>query len=133
MKSTLTLLFLVSIVVGYSQENDINHLKLDSSVIFKNPDFYPQFKNKFNQSLQGFIAANIQYPKSGECISGNVYVSFIVDTIGNTKDVKVKKGLTPFTDNEAIRIVKLLTFIPGSFDGKVVEMNMTIPISFKIK
>ncbi|MCK6641956.1 MAG: energy transducer TonB, partial [Bacteroidia bacterium] len=56
-----------------------------------------------------------------------------VDTIGNVKDIEIKRGITKETDEEAIRIVKMLTFIPGTVYGKTTEMKMVLPISFSIQ
>jgi TonB family protein len=79
--------------------------------------------------MRQFIRDNLIYP-SGQCLEGRVYVSFIVDTIGNVKDVEIKRGLSEEADKEAVRIVTLLTFIPGTFHGEPAEMKLVLPISF---
>jgi TonB family protein len=102
------------------------------SVILVNPESPPIYKNGGEQGLRQFIIYNLKYP-TGQSVEGRVYVGFTVDTLGNVKDIEIKRGLTKETDKEAIRIVKMLTFIPGTVYGKSTEMKMVLPIIFSIK
>jgi protein TonB len=104
----------------------------DESVILVNPESPPIYKNGGEQGLRQFIIDNLKYP-TGQCVEGRVYVGFTVDTLGNVKDIEIKRGITKETDEEAIRIVKMLTFIPGTVYGKPTEMKMVLPISFSIQ
>lgn len=105
----------------------------NDSLIFSDPDVPPIFKNGGDIGLKKFIKENLRYPKTGECIKGKVYVGFTVDTLGNVKDVEIKRGITPSTDEEAIRVVKMLTFISGTRFGRPIETKMILPISFTIE
>lgn len=107
------------------------HIDKDE-VIFVDPDSPPTFKDGGDIGLKKFINENLRYPKTGECVTGKVYVGFIVDTLGNVKDIEIKRGITPSTDEEAIRVVKMLTFIPGTRFGRPIETKMVLPISFTI-
>ena len=104
----------------------------NESVIIVNPESPPVYKNGGEQGLRQFIIDNLKSP-TGQFVEGRVYVGFTVDTFGNVKDVEIKLGITKETDEEAIRIVKMLTFIPGTFYGKPIEMKMVLPISFSIQ
>jgi TonB family protein len=87
-------------------------------------------------SLLEFIAFNIKYPVSAleKNITGKVYVSVVIDSLGNTKNVQLIKGVHKVLDEEAMRVVKLVTnWIPALRDGKEVESTITIPVSFNIK
>lgn len=108
------------------------HIDKDE-VIFADPDSPPTFKDGGDIGLKKFIKENFRYPKTGECVTGKVYVGFTVDTLGNVKDIEIKRGITPSTDEEAIRVVKMLTFIPGTRFGRPVETKMVLPISFTIE
>lgn len=99
--------------------------------IFIDPYIPPTFKDGSDIGLKKFIQENLRH--TGKCVSGRVYVGFVVDTLGNVKDIEVKRGITSSTDEEAIRVVKLMKFNPGTREGKPVEMNMVIPISFTIE
>ncbi|MBU6120085.1 energy transducer TonB [Hymenobacter siberiensis] len=70
----------------------------------------------------------------GNQIEGKIYVSFIVNSLGDVSDVKVVKGLGYGLDEETIRAVKTLPrFTPGKQNGRAVSVAYTVPISFKIQ
>lgn len=104
-----------------------------NEVIFVDPDSPPTFKDGGDKGLQKFIQDNLRYPKTGECVTGKVFVEFTVDSLGVVTDAIIKKGITTSTDEEAIRVVKLMKFNPGTRNGQPIEMKMIIPISFTIK
>ena len=107
-------------------------IKENQELIFSNPEMMPIYKDGGDIGLKKFIAKNLKYPKTGDCISGRVYLSFMVDALGKVKNVQVLRGISPEANDEAIRVVKMLTFIPGSVYGKPVETKMTLPVSFSI-
>jgi len=77
----------------------------------------------------------LQYPaeaaKNG--IEGTVFVEFVVNTDGSLSDIKLKKGVNPAMDNEAVRAVGELTdWNPGKLGGKAVRTKMILPIKFKL-
>lgn len=103
----------------------------EDSLIFVDPDILPHFKNGGEPGLRKFIKDSLRYPETTGCIQGRVIVEFMVDTFGNVKDAKVVKGLTPELNDEVLRVVKMLIFIPASRNGKAIETKMVIPIKFK--
>jgi TonB family protein len=109
------------------------HSDVNDTIIFSDPDVPPIFKNGGDTGLKKFIQENLRYPKTGECVTGRVYVGFTVDTLGNVKDIEIKRGITTSTDEEAIRVVRMLTFIPGTRFGRPIETKMVLPISFTIE
>lgn len=109
----------------------IKHVDNDEE-IFIDPESPPTFKYGGDIGLKKFISKSLRYPKTNESVTGKVYVGFTVDTLGNVKDIEIKRGITSSTDEEAIRIVKLLTFIPGTRFGRPIQINMVLPISFSI-
>ncbi len=100
--------------------------------ILVNPETPPIYKYGGDAGLKQFIIENLKYP-NGLCIEGVVYVQFTVDSSGITKDIEVKRGIGKEADQEAIRIVKLLRFVPGKMNAKPVDTRMTLPIRFTIK
>ncbi len=103
------------------------------SSIFDDPELPPVFKDGGELGMRKFIKENLLYPKSGDCIQGKVYVRFTVDTMGNVKNCEVLKGLTKESEEEALRVVRMMTFIPGELDGKPKEMKSVVPISFTLE
>jgi TonB family protein len=87
-------------------------------------------------SLFEFIANHLVYPITAQQnkIYGKVYVGVVVDSLGNTKDVKILKGIQPDLDNEALRVMRLIKkWFPAIQEGKAIEATISIPIKFEIK
>lgn len=113
----------------YAKRKDMD---IDDEILV-NPDIPPIFKYDGDIGLKKFIDKNLRFPTTAESATGIVYVGFTVDTLGNVKNIEIKRGMTPLTDEEAIRVVKMLTFIPGTSYGRPIETEMVLPISFAIE
>lgn len=86
--------------------------------------------------LLRFIAENTVYPEAAkfENAQGRVIVRFIVNTEGDVEDAIVLKGVNPYLDAEALRVVnKLEKFEPASQGGKPVSVYYMVPITFTLK
>ena len=64
-------------------------------------------------------------------MQGTVYVLFIVDQTGRTRDLKVQKSTHPAFNNPALKAVKQWKFEPGKRKGKAVQFRMRVPITFQ--
>jgi TonB family protein len=100
-------------------------------VIIVDPECPPTFKDGGEAGMQKFIQDNLNYPQ-GECTKGIVYVDVTVDATGQGRNFTIAKGLSPNTDAEALRVVKLMKFNPGTFNGIPKEMKVRIPIKFEM-
>jgi periplasmic protein TonB len=86
-------------------------------------------------AMMKYIADNIKYPQicKENNISGKVFVNFIVNESGKVDKVKVVRGVDPYLDKEAIRVIQSLPdWTPGRQRGKAVRVQFTIPISFAL-
>jgi len=101
--------------------------------LFDDPEIPPVFKDGGERGMRIFIKENLRYPITGDCIQGKVYVRFTVDTRGNVKNCDVLRGLRKEANEEAIRVVQQMKFIPGKLDGQLKEMKMVVPISFTLE
>ena len=102
----------------------------DSTSIICPAETMPQFPGG-SEMMRGFIAKNLNYPKTGMCVEGKVFVGFVVETDGSITSVKTIKGIHPLFDAEAERVVSLFPkWIPGNVNGKKVPVKMVMPISF---
>lgn len=104
----------------------------DNNTVYSDPEQYPKFKG----DIKDFIEKELKYPDSAyrKNIEGTVYVGFRIDTLGNTKNHKILKGVCTVLDAEAMRIARLLKFEkPAMNRGEPVEMEYTVPIRFKIQ
>ena len=96
----------------------------------------PMFEG-WQDSLMSFLQQNIQYPAKAkaEKKEGTVYVRFVVNKIAKVTQVEILRGVSPKLDEEALRVVKLMPKwkTPGKQGGKPVNVQMTIPIRFKLQ
>lgn len=83
-----------------------------------------------------FLRKNIKYPNQAReyNISGNVVVKFVVDKSGNVKDPEILKGIGYGCDDEALRVISSMPqWKPGYQNGKAVNVNFHLPVSFILK
>ena len=86
--------------------------------------------------MRRYIAEHVIYPQDAKAQKqqGKAFVTFIIDTNGNVKDVKIARGTGyESIDNEAVRVVKSLPqFKPGRQRGQTVNVSFTVPINFQL-
>lgn len=85
--------------------------------------------------LRRYLSKNIRYP--GEAaranIQGRVYVSFMINKLGDIRNPRVLQGLGHGIDEEALRIViSMPRWTPGKQNGAPVDVEYTLPINFKL-
>lgn len=103
----------------------------DLAAVQEQPDF-PGGMAKMYEYLQ----KNTKYPdmEFDAGIQGKVYVEFVVERDGSVEDVKIRRGVSPGLDKEALRAVKSMPkWSPGKMNGKAVKVRFTIPVDFKLK
>ncbi len=82
-----------------------------------------------------FIAEHTKYPEIAKenGITGKVFVQFVIDKDGAVTDVKVIRGIDPYLDKEAVRVVKSMPkWQPGLQRGKPVKVSFQLPINFTL-
>lgn len=87
-------------------------------------------------ALLRFIGSHTRYPAKAirQGIEGKVFVSFVVDTVGQVSNVRVAKSIHSLLDAEATRVVQNLPrFEPGKQDGRPVFVSYTVPIDFTVR
>ncbi len=83
--------------------------------------------------LDEFFRKNIRYPQSAKDanIEGTVWLSFIVDTKGNVRQIEIAKGVDPSLDREVLRVAKFMPkWDPITDNGDPVEFLYRKPIRF---
>lgn len=88
-----------------------------------------------DENLMAFITSNVQYPEIAKRagVEGKVYVSFVVEKNGSIAEVRVAKGIGAGCDEEALRVVKMMSnWKPGKQNGKPVRVRVLIPFTFKL-
>jgi len=103
--------------------------------IFISAEIMPEFPGG-ERALISYLANNIKYPLIAQenGIKGKVYVSFVIDELGNINDVNVLRGVDSALDNEALRVVKgMPKWKPGKQAGKAVKVRYNVPINFALR
>lgn len=100
-------------------------------VVEKNPEF------SYNgMSLMQYLGKSIKYPTTAQetGTQGRVIVQFVVNKDGSIVDVKVVRGVDPYLDKEAIRVISTMPkWKPGEQRGKPVRCKFTVPVMFKLQ
>jgi hypothetical protein len=100
-------------------------------------DKMPEFPGGTVEMLK-FIQKNMKIERNmnleNSASSTKAFVQFIVEKDGNIRDPKIIKAGNPLTDNEALRIVKMMPkWIPGKLNDKAVAVRYVLPIQFELK
>ncbi len=108
--------------------------EIANSEVFSIVDKMPQYPYG-EKELAGFIAHQLRYPKEArqQGIEGRILCSFIVAADGSISNIEVVQGLHSQLDNEAIRVLSLMSkWIPGENNGEKVNVKCLLPIDFII-
>ena len=99
-------------------------------VVEKNPEF------SYNgMSLMQYLGKSIKYPTIAQetGTQGRVIVQFVVNKDGSIVDVKVVRGVDPYLDKEAIRVISTMPkWKPGKQRGEAVNVKFTVPVAFRL-
>ena len=81
------------------------------------------------------IYEKIKYPEKARLagIEGTVIVQFIVNKNGEVTNSEVVRGIGGGCDEEALRVVKQITFEPARQRERYVRVKMSIPIKFQLQ
>lgn len=113
---------------GYSMVNG-------QKFTYSQPIINPQFHGG-TQEMYKFLASNIVYPFSAarKGIAGRVFLSFVVCEDGSMCEYKVENQVGGGLDEEALRVVKLMTgkWDPGVMRGQKVRVRYNLPVNFQL-
>lgn len=90
----------------------------------------------FNGDIRDFIQRELHYPLSAQkdSVEGTVYISFMIDTLGETNNHKVVKGIRDDLNDEALRVTRKIKFDkPALQRGKPITVSLTVPVAFIIQ
>lgn len=108
-----------------------------SGIIYNYTDLntapHPIFTND-KISLSGFIAANLKYPDAAikQNMSGIVKVGFIVEPHGKISNLRIIEPLGAGCNEETIRLVNMLKWMPGTYERLAVRTRMSLSIIFTL-
>ena len=87
------------------------------------------------EAMTKYMTSNIRYPETAvkSKTTGKVVVSFVVTKDGKVTKAAVKRGVSKELDAEALRVISSMpNWIPGEKDGKKVDAEMLLPVSFAL-
>ncbi len=83
----------------------------------------------------GAIQKNIVYPENAKRagIEGRVFVKAYIDKTGSVAKAEIIRGIGAGCDEAALEAVRKVKFTPGIDNGKHVNVQVTVPILFKLQ
>ena len=96
----------------------------------------PEFPNGGQAGLMQYLSKNIKYPtiSQEQGTQGRVTCQFVVNKDGSIVDVKVIRGVDPYLDKEAVRVISTMPkWKPGMQRGKPVRVKYTVPVMFRLQ
>lgn len=122
---------------GY-QQLDFRHAPVDTSgtiynfaALDKRPE--PRFE-KENMSLNQYIRQELNYPTAALRlgISGTVILGYVIEEHGLVSNIHVIQPVGGGCDNEAIRMLESINWMPGVKNGVAVRSQSQIDITFQL-
>lgn len=108
----------------------------EEQTIFEVVEQMPEFPNGGMAGLMQFLSKNIKYPTIAQenGTQGRVTVQFVVNKDGSIVDAKVLRGVDPYLDKEALRVINSMPkWKPGMQRGKPVRVKYTVSVMFRLQ
>ena len=108
----------------------------EEPVPFQLVEVKPTFLGGDANTFSTWVNNRLVYPKIAKDngVQGRVTLQFTVEKDGSVTKVKVLRGVDPYLDQEAVRVVSMSPkWQPGSQRDKPVPVTYTFPIIFRLK
>jgi len=128
---------MLSFSAMYGPELRITYTRINYPDVYEKVPVMPDFPEG-QQALMEFLAKKIQYPNTGtegNGVQGRTIIQFIVDKEGNIVKPEVLRGVDPYLDKEALRVINQMPkWKPGELeDGTKVAVYFTVPVMFRLQ
>ena len=113
---------------------EVEEEEVDEQQIFQVVEENPEFPGGPKECMK-FLSNNIKYPQISQenGVQGRVIIQFVVNADGTIVDPVVVRGVDPYLDKEALRVIKLMPkWKPGKQRGKAVRVRYTQPVLFRL-
>ena len=114
---------------------EVEEEEVDEEQIFQIVEEQAQYPGGMAECMK-FLSKNIKYPTISQenGVQGRVIVQFVVNRDGSIVDAKVMRGVDPYLDKEALRVVGLMPkWSPGKQCGKAVRSQFILPVMFRLQ
>lgn len=94
---------------------------------------YPLFKNS-TMNLNTYIYENLSYPAQAfrSSISGKVVLDYVIEKNGLPSNILIRESVGGGCDQEAIRILQSIRWMPGLKNDSLVRTKNSLDIYFKL-
>ena len=114
---------------------EVEEEEVDEQQIFQVVEENPEFPGGLGECMK-FLSKNIKYPTISQenGVQGRVIVQFVVNRDGSIVDPVVVRGVDPYLDKEALRVISTMPkWKPGKQRGKAVRVKYTVPVMFRLQ
>ena len=114
---------------------EVEKEEVTEQTVFQVVEEMPEFPGGM-QEMMKWLGANIKYPTicQENGTQGRVIVQFVATREGDITDAAVAKGVDPYLDAEALRVIKSMPkWKPGKQRGKEVNVKYTLPVVFRLQ
>ena len=114
---------------------EVEEEEVEEQQIFQVVEEMPEFPGGMGECMK-WLGKNMKYPTISQenGVQGRVIVQFVVNSDGSIVDATVARGVDPYLDKEALRVVGLMPkWKPGKQRGKAVRVKYTLPVMFRLQ
>lgn len=114
---------------------EVEEEEVEEQQIFQVVEEMPEFPGGMGECMK-WLGKNMKYPTISQenGVQGRVIVQFVVNRDGSIVDATVARGVDPYLDKEALRVVGLMPkWKPGKQRGKAVRVKYTLPVMFRLQ
>ena len=114
---------------------EVEEEDVEEQQIFQVVEEMPEFPGGMAECMK-FLSKNIKYPTISQenGVQGRVIVQFVVNRDGSIVDPVVVRGVDPYLDKEALRVIQMMPkWKPGKQRGKAVRVKYTVPVMFRLQ
>ena len=114
---------------------EVEEEEVEEQQIFQVVEEMPEFPGGMGECMK-FLGKNIKYPTISQenGVQGRVIVQFVVNRDGSIVDPVVVRGVDPYLDKEALRVISSMPkWKPGKQRGKAVRVKYTVPVTFRLQ
>lgn len=113
----------------------VKEVEPEEQEIFDVVENMPEFPGG-QAALMSYLSKNIKYPTIAQenGTQGRVIVQFVVNKDGSIVDAVVARGVDPYLDKEALRVINgMPKWKPGMQRNKPVRVKYTVPVMFRLQ
>ena len=114
---------------------EVEEEEVEEQQIFQVVEEMPEFPGGMGECMK-WLSKNIKYPTISQenGVQGRVIIQFVVNKDGSIVDAQVARGVDPYLDKEALRVVgQMPKWKPGKQRGKEVRVKYTLPVMFRLQ